>query len=290
MLEFYIYDVFTNRPFSGNPLAIVIGADELSDAQMQIIARQFNLSETIFVMKPRDQAHTARVRIFMPAGEILFAGHPTVGCALHLSGGKDGSIVLEEEAGLVPVEIRSGLAEFTAPKLPIEHPGHAEPKLLAQALDLSAEEIGIDGHTPQSWQGGPEFLYAPVKNLSALAKARPIEPYWSQLMDQANVISAYLYTPYENGYRARVFSPAVGIPEDPATGSASAIFAAQLLKSNALPEGETSIPLQQGIEMGRPSRITMTARVQDGHLQEIRIRGQAVLVAEGKIIIPAESV
>jgi trans-2,3-dihydro-3-hydroxyanthranilate isomerase len=102
VLEFHIYDVFTDRAFSGNPLAVVMGADDLSTTQMQLLARQFNLSETIFVMAPRDPVNTARVRIFFPTAEIPFAGHPTIGCALHLAGGTDGRIVLEEEAGLVP--------------------------------------------------------------------------------------------------------------------------------------------------------------------------------------------
>lgn len=288
MLEFYIYDVFADQPFSGNPLAVVMGADALTKAQMQTIARQFNLSETIFVMAPREKTNTARVRIFFPTAEIPFAGHPTIGCALHLSGGADAKLLLEEEAGLVPVEIRSGLAEFIAPKLPVEHPGHANPELMARALDLSDDDIGFDGHLPGIWQAGPAFLYVPIRNLKALAKARPIEPYWSQLMEQAQVDSAYLYTPESDGYRARMFSPTAGIPEDPATGSASAIFAAQLLKNNALPEGDTFIPLRQGIEMGRPSRIGLTARVEHGKLQEIRISGQAVPVAEGRIRIPTE--
>lgn len=289
MLEYYVYDVFTDRPFAGNPLAVVMGADGLSTAQMQVIARQFNLSETIFVMAPRDPANTAQVRIFFPTAEIPFAGHPTIGCALHLCGGRDGRVLLEEEAGLVPVEIRAGQAEFIAPRLPVAHPGNAEDELIAQALDLPEAAIGFGNHRPGIWQGGPAFLFVPVTSLDDLATARPIEPYWSRLMAEAQVDSAYLYTSGDAGFRARMFSPTAGIPEDPATGSASAILAAQLLESGALAEGETQIPLQQGIEMGRPSRIGLTAVVQGGSLSEIRISGGAVPVAEGRIRIPEES-
>lgn len=288
MLEFHVWDVFTDRPFSGNPLAVVMGADGLSTAQMQTIARQFNLSETIFVMAPRDAAHRARVRIFFPTAEIPFAGHPTIGCALHLAGGQDGRIVLEEEAGLVPVEIRGGMAEFVAPKLPVPHPGVAEPGRIAPALDLDPDAIGFDGHRPGIWQGGPAFLFVPLRDPAALAAARPIEPFWSQAMVAARVDSAYLYTPDEGGYRARMFAPGAGIPEDPATGSASAILAAQLLASGALDEGETRVALRQGVEMGRPSRVGMTALVRDGSLCEVRISGRAVQVAQGRIAIPEE--
>ena len=221
MLPFHIYDVFTDTPFSGNPLAIVEKADGLSTEQMQTIARQFNLSETIFVQTPDDPAHTAKVRIFFPTAEIPFAGHPTIGCALHLSGAALGTITLEEVAGLVPVSITAGaggpMAEFTAPKIPQKHTDAPSFQLIAQALDLSPTEIGP--HRPGVYEGGPAFLYVPVVDLSAVAAARPIEPSWSTLMEAADVDSAYLYAVTDAGIQARMFSPTAGIPEDPATGS-----------------------------------------------------------------------
>ncbi|RJE82481.1 PhzF family phenazine biosynthesis protein [Paracoccus onubensis] len=289
MLEFHIYDVFTDLPFSGNPLAVVMGADDLNTAQMQVIARQFNLSETIFVMAPRDPAHTARVRIFFPTAEIPFAGHPTIGCALHLAKGQDGQILLEEEAGLVPVKIRGGQAEFTAPRLPVPHGGEVDAGLIARALDLPDTAIGFGSHRPGGWQGGPAFLFVPVADLDALAAARPIEPHWSRAMAQAQVDSAYLYAAEGDGYRARMFSPTAGIPEDPATGSASAILAAQLLANGALADGENRIGLRQGVEMGRPSRIGLSGLVERGALREIRVGGTAVSIAEGRIRIPEDA-
>ncbi len=288
MLEYHICDVFTDRAFGGNPLAIVTGADGLSAAQMQIIAREFNLSETIFVMAPRDPAHTARVRIFFPTAEIPFAGHPTIGCALHLSGGADGLVMLEEEAGLVPVTIAGGIAEFVAPKLPVTHPGSADPALIARALDLPETAIGFGAHAPGVWQAGPAFLFVPVAGLNHLARSRPVEPYWSDLMRAAQVDSAYLYTRGENcDFQARMYSPTAGIPEDPATGSASAILSAQLMAAGELTKASTDFRLRQGIEMGRPSAIGLRVDCRDGAIGAIRVSGTAVQIASGRIRAPS---
>lgn len=299
MLEFHTLDVFTNRAFAGNPLAVVLGADGLSTAQMQTIAREFNLSETIFVMAPTDPAHTARVRIFFPTAEIPFAGHPTVGCAIHLAtqaagaGDFSAQLVLEEEAGLVPVTVtRKGdavEAEFAAPVLPHAAVGHVLTESLAPALGLSPGDIGFDAHCPAVWQGGPAFLYVPVATLDALARARPIQPHWDAVMQAAGVDSAYLYTPGQGcDFRARMFSPTAGIPEDPATGSASAILAAQLAASGVLTGTEDRFELHQGVEMGRPSRIHLTVQQAGDRLSRVLIRGSAVPVSSGQIVVPPE--
>lgn len=296
MLTFHTLDVFTTRPFAGNPLAVVLGADDLSPAQMQVIAREFNLSETIFVQRPRDPANTARVRIFFPVAEIPFAGHPTVGCAIHLaSQGEAGDfrkeIRLEEEAGLVPVTvIRKGAvteAEFTAPVLPHSLPGHVAKELAARALGLSPEDIGLPGHRIASWQGGPRFLYVPLHDRAALARARPHEPAWSEMMAAAGVDSAYLYTAGQGvDFQARLFSPTGGIPEDPATGSASAILSAQLHAAGLVMPGVSRFSLLQGAEMGRPSNLALTVEADGAGPTRIRIRGAAVPIAEGRIRVP----
>ncbi|MEZ5755188.1 MAG: PhzF family phenazine biosynthesis protein [Paracoccaceae bacterium] len=296
MLEFRTLDVFTTRAFTGNPLAVVLGADGLTTAQMQTIAREFNLSETIFVMAPRDGAHRARVRIFFPTAEIPFAGHPTIGCAALLAGMDAGPgdfeshLVLEEEAGLVPVTVwrKGGVteAEFTAPVIPHGTDGRVD-AALADALGIEAGEVGFGAHRPGIWQGGPRFLYVPVASLAALAKARPMQPHWDRVMAAAGVDSAYLYTPGADcDFRARMFSPTAGIPEDPATGSATAILAAQLMDSGALREGETRFHLRQGVEMGRPSDLHMTVAVAAGAIRAVRIRGAAVALSDGRIAIP----
>ncbi len=303
MLTFHTCDVFTSRVFAGNPLAIVLGADDLTPAQMLTLAREFNLSETIFVQRPANPAHTARVRIFFPTAEIPFAGHPTIGCAIHLAeamgddGDFDRHLVLEEEAGLVPVHVwrRQGRtsAEFVAPVVPHgvtgapDREAALDPDRLAAALGLGAADIGFGAHRPGLWQGGPRFLYVPVASLDALSRARPLQPGWSAQMQAGGVDSMYVYAPgVDCDYRARMFSPTAGVPEDPATGSASAILAAQLLASGALADGETALTLHQGVEMGRPSRIGLTAVVTGQALSAVRIKGEAVPVSEGRIRPP----
>lgn len=292
MLTFHVLDVFTKSPFTGNPLAVVLDADKLTDSQMQTITRQFNLSETIFVQKPKDAAHTAKVRIFCPACELPFAGHPTVGCSILLAemAQKDDfecEITLEEVAGLVRVNVvRQGhdiLAEFIAPALPElasgTPPSHVE---AAAALGLQPSDIGFENHTPQHWQGGPDFLYIPIASREALKNAAP-SASWPDMTAKAKTQSAYLYCKDATGYAARMFAPGHGMPEDPATGSASAILAAQLMAAGALPEGTTNVPLSQGEDMGRPSQIGLSVDVKDGAIQQIRIKGAAVRVHHGHI-------
>ncbi|CAM3154399.1 PhzF family phenazine biosynthesis protein [Paracoccus nototheniae] len=284
MLEFHIYDVFTDRAFSGNPLAVVMGADGLNAAQMQIIARQFNLSETIFVMAPRDPAHRARVRIFLPVAELPFAGHPTIGCALHLAGGADGALVLEAEAGPVPVAITAGLAEFEAPVLPVLSPQPVTPGAVAAGLGLEVGQVGFGAHRPCIAHAGPGFVFAPLRDLAALAAARPMSEAFAALTGDLDKL--YCYAPDGAGYRARMFAPAAGIPEDPATGSATAVLAAALLEAGVLPEGAARIALRQGVEMGRPSQLGLRITVRDGRLAQVCVSGRAVPVAEGRIRIP----
>jgi len=297
MLEFHTLDVFTTQPFAGNPLAVVLGADGLTPGQMQAMAREFALSETIFVARPDDPAHAARVRIFTPASELPFAGHPTIGCAVLLAGTAQGAgdfdatLVLEEAAGLVPVTVsRRGdvtEAEFTAPVIPHAAPGAAPPALVAQALDLAPDDLGFGHHRVALWQGGVGYLYVPVASLDALARAWPLEPHWSDLMDRAGVDSAYLYTPGAGvDFQARLFGFGSGIFEDPATGSAAAILAAQLRASRALPPGPQVFALAQGVEMGRPSQIWLTVEHGPDGIEAVRIKGAAVAVSSGRIAVP----
>ena len=301
-LTFHTLDVFTNRRFGGNPLAVVLDADHLSTEQMQMVCREFNLSETIFVMKPENPANTARVRIFFPGGEMPFAGHPTVGCAVLLAELKykagcsfETEIRLEENAGLVPVKVsRIGdvpRAQFTAPVVPY----HADEPLpsvadTARALNLDAADVGFDGHGIASLEGGPRFFYVPVNSRAALEKSRVSEPHWSALIAPMNgVDAAYLYTwggdDPKTSFRARMYAPTGGIPEDPATGSATALLAAQLLKVEDLKDGTHKWQLEQGYEMGRPSALFLEADVNQGKLVSVRVAGQAVKVMQGMLEI-----
>lgn len=293
-LTFHTLDVFTNRRFCGNPLAVVLDADHLSTEQMQTITREFNLSETTFVMKPDDPANTAKMRIFFPGGEMPFAGHPTLGTAILLAELSNlANIRFELKAGLTPVQISktghvySGI--FTAPIVPfhvdIKLPSVAE---TAQALNVAVDDIGFDGHGIASLEGGPRFFYVPVNSRSALEKSQVREPYWSALIAPlGGVDAAYLYTRGGDGpnasFRARMYSPTGGIPEDPATGSATALLAAQLLKAESLKDGTHTWQLEQGYEMGRPSDLGLEADVAGGKLTAVRVAGQAVRVMQGTL-------
>lgn len=289
MLQFHIYDVFTETPFTGNPLAIVEGADDLTTAQMQTIARQFNLSETIFLQTPDDPAHTAKARIFLPNAEIPFAGHPTIGAAIHLAQGEAGEILLEEVAGLVPVTLthRPTHAEFTAPKLPRALPGIPDRVIMAAALGLTEEDLAPVpfGH----FEGGPRFLFVELADLAALSRCGIREPDFTAASERAGGTGS-VYAHVRTGQdqvRARMFAPHAGIAEDPATGSATAIFAGQLHANGHLPEtGATQFRLRQGVEMGRPSDLHLEVETENGRITAIRVAGSAVKTAEGRIRIP----
>ena len=300
-LPFYTYDVFTSRPFAGNPLAIVEEADALTTKQMQTIAREFNLSETIFVRTAQDAANTASVRIFFPTAEIPFAGHPTIGCAIHLAARKykqgcsfETTIRLEEVAGLVPVKVsRIGdvpRAQFTAPVTPFAV-DHALPSVetVAAALGLSASDIGFDGHGLGLYQGGPRFFYVPLNSREALERARPHEPRWTAMVSAMGIGNAYLYVRgggnADTQFRGRMYAPGDGIPEDPATGSATAILAAQLLAAEKLADGTHRWKLEQGYEMGRPSDLWLEADVAGAKLVAVRVAGQAVQISSGVLDI-----
>ncbi len=298
-LAFHTLDVFTARHFAGNPLAVVLEADRLSAKQMQTVTREFNLSETIFVMRPDDPANTAKVRIFFPGGEMSFAGHPTVGCAILLAEMKhkpgcsfETEVRLEEKAGLVPVKVsrigETPRAMFTAPVVPFAADAPVPDKEdAARALSLEASDIGFDAHAIGIYEGGPRFFYVPVASRAALARCRVSEPHWSKLIAAMGVDNAYVYAcggeAPRAAFRARMFAPTGGIPEDPATGSATALLAAQLLKAQALEDGSHAWELEQGYEMGRPSELHLEADVKDGKLTAVRVAGQAVRVMQGTL-------
>jgi trans-2,3-dihydro-3-hydroxyanthranilate isomerase len=286
-LKFHTLDVFTTRRFGGNPLGVVLGADALSTEEMQTIAREFNLAETIFVRKPKDPAHTASVRIFFPTDEIPFAGHPTVGCGILLAEMLKGQgrpfvteILLEEVAGLVPVKVRNTggatWAQFTAPVVP--YSVRAELPLVqdvAMALGLAQSDVCPGGVPLGLHEGGPRFFYVPVKSREALARARPQEPHWTNILNALGTVGGYLYAKGGQSpatdYRTRMFNPSGEGTEDPATGSAAALFASQLYQTLGLKDGTHTFRLEQGYEMGRPSDIDMEAVVQDGKLGAVSV-------------------
>jgi trans-2,3-dihydro-3-hydroxyanthranilate isomerase len=297
-LPYHILDVFTNQRFGGNPLAVVLGADGLEPKRMQTIAREFNLSETVFVAKPQNQAHSAQVRIFTPAIEVPFAGHPTVGTAALLaqlkspapSGDGDALIVLEEEIGPVRVGVRlrpgaAPFAEFDAPKLPQESGTLPPADRLAAALGLIPAEIGFENHRPTRFAAGNMFAFVPVASLEAMAKARVASTHWGTAFQGG--IGAFLYCRQTvhntSAFHARMFAPEHGVPEDPATGSAAVGFAGVVHRFDALPDSLHKRTIEQGFEMGRPSLIELSLQVEGSKLEAVRIGGHAVRVAEGMI-------
>ena len=299
-LDYHTLDVFTDRRFAGNPLAVVLDADALDSDRMQIIAGEFNLSETVFVLQPVNPAHTARIRIFTPMMELPFAGHPTVGTAtllaeLRLQGAAndhDSIIVLEETIGLlrVGVRFRAGLAafaEFDAPMLPEEAGAPPPTERLAAAVGLMPSEVGFANHKPTQFTAGVPFTFVPVVSLEAIAKARVQSSYWPAAFGGSGSDKAYLYCreTVHNGaaFHARMFSPVSGIAEDPATGSAAAAFAAVIQRFDQPLDGVHKRLIEQGYEMGRPSHVALSLELVKGRLTTVRIGGSTVRVGQGRI-------
>ncbi|MES1203071.1 MAG: PhzF family phenazine biosynthesis protein [Pseudomonadota bacterium] len=281
--RFVTVDVFTETPLTGNPLAVVLEAEGLDGARMQAIAREFNLSETVFVLPPADDRHRARLRIFTPAAELPFAGHPIVGTAAVLGieqGGGDQIFGLEIEAGITPcvTEARGdgrAYARFRAPKVPEKLAGKVSPEDAAAALGLDADDIGETA----KWSAGNPFDLIELASLEALAKARPTARF------DATFPQAFLFFRVEGwtSWRARMFAPALGVFEDPATGSAAAAFAG-LVHARALPgEGDHDLVVEQGVEMGRPSRIAVQLVCRAMRLEGVEIGGDVAVMSEGKL-------
>lgn len=300
-LDFYTLDVFTDRRFGGNPLAVVLGADGLDTGQMQTIAREFNLSETVFVQRPVNPAHSAKIRIFTPAKELPFAGHPTVGTACLLAdlrtpdtgAERDALVALEETIGTVRVGVRlkngSSYAEFDTPRLPEPAGTAPSSEQLAGALGLIPSEIGFANHRPTVYSAGVPFVFVPVASLEAIARADVYLQHWTSTFGPSGADMAYLYcrqtVSATSAFHARMFAPLSGITEDPATGSAAAAFAGVIQQFDSLPDGNHRRTIEQGYEMGRPSLVNITLDVERGRLDTVRIGGGAVRVTEGKITV-----
>jgi trans-2,3-dihydro-3-hydroxyanthranilate isomerase len=294
--KFFTLDVFTDTALAGNPLAVVLDSDGLDDARMQAIAREFNLSETVFVFEPRDPINTARLRIFTPGRELSFAGHPTVGTAVLLAqlrapellARQDLRVVLEEKVGDIVCIARhrpskTPAAYFTLPRLP-EPFGEAPPaETLARLLGLEPADIGFGAHLPSAYSAGTPYVFAPIASRAAVAKARPDANAWGEGGGPA----LYLYTQEAelagSSFRARMFASGWGVVEDPATGSAAAAFGGVLMRFEKPADGDNTYVIEQGFEMGRPSLISLGLEVENGALQAATIGGSAVRISEGAI-------
>ncbi|MEU7570026.1 MULTISPECIES: PhzF family phenazine biosynthesis protein [unclassified Micromonospora] len=282
-LAYEIVDVFTDRPFAGNPLAVVFGAEALATEQMQALALEFNLSETVFVLAPTQAGATYRARIFTPTDELPFAGHPSVGAAV--TAGRRGlfevgRVTQECGAGVLPVEVTPTGATLTGgtPTLGPE----LDPEPLLEIVGLTAADHA--GPPPRVAGCGLEFPYLPVRP-DAVARARlntaAAERYGVEH------VSLFSWDPESQTAHARVFVPGIGVPEDPATGSAALGLGVWLVASGLLPgEGRTPYAVRQGIEIHRPSSLACTVTAAGGTAVGATVSGQVVPVARGEITVP----
>ncbi|MEW6061549.1 MAG: PhzF family phenazine biosynthesis protein [Bacteroidota bacterium] len=293
--RYYTCDVFTDRSFGGNQLAVFPDATKIPENVLQSIAKEFNFSETTFVYPPSNPKHTKRVRIFTPANELPFAGHPTIGTAITLAtigavatNGIETKIILEEGVGDVPVTIRlekgkPPFAQLSAARLPEFNHTVPSTKMLAKMLTVSQRDLDDDRFPIQFVSVGFPFLYVAVKNREALKKIRVNV----QIMEELKVNEVFVFTDdtEQSGihFRARMFAPLLGISEDPATGSAAASFAGYLAAIHPTQTGTLKWSIEQGVEMGRPSILFSEAEKKNGTVTSLRVGGNAVMVCEGEI-------
>ena len=295
--RYCVYDVFTDERLAGNPLGVVLDCDGLDTAAMLKIANEFNLSETVFILPPENPRHRARVRIFTPHFEMPLAGHPTVGSAVALAeleadNGVDAVFVLEENIGPVRCAVKRGegatFAEFDMPKLPDPVALSISRAEAAEALGLEPGDIGFDGHEVSAWNAGMPYVTIPVRGLAEAGRAALDTAKWLRLTGGATgarAPAAYVYCRETmiagSAFHARMFAGHVGLVEDPATGSAVASFAGAVMRFDKPADGATQFWVEQGIEMGRASRIRLEIDVAGGKAVRARIGGHAVKAAEG---------
>lgn len=298
-VKFFTLDVFTGERFAGNPLAVIPDARPIPEKRLLAIAREFNLSETVFVYPPRDPRNTARVRIFTPARELPFAGHPTIGTAVLLAslgrvrqrGGK-ARVVLEEGVGAIPVELRYAGAgrtprygKFTTAQLP--QPGPPAPPARELADALSIEPSHLADAIPRAFSCGVPFLFVQLKNRRAVAASHIDIGAWETHLSSYWAPEIFVFSTggklAGSDFHARMFAPGLSIGEDPATGSAVAAFAGYLAARERLTDGAHRWRIEQGFEMGRPSLLELECDVRRGKLAAVRVGGAAVIVSEGEL-------
>ena len=277
-LEYEIVDVFTDRPFAGNPLAVVFGADGLARDQMQALAREFHLSETVFVLPPTQPGATYRARIFTPTVELPFAGHPSVGAAVtQMRRGlfPAGPVRQECGAGVLPVEVRADGSATLTGGTPEVGPA-LDPAPLLDGVGLGPDDAA--GPPPREAGCGISFTYLGVRRDAvsrAVAGAFPVD------------VCVFAWDPSVNRSHARVFAGASGVAEDPATGSAALGFGVYLVASSLLPgDRESSYVVHQGIELHRPSTLDCTVLADGGSAVRATVTGHVVPIARGEIAVP----
>ena len=317
-LRYVTCDVFTSTPFTGNQLAVVFGAEGLPTETLQAITREFNYSESVFVFAPESPSHTRKIRIFTPARELPFAGHPTIGCAHALvalgqvpTHGDEATVILGEGVGPVAVRVRleSGApvhAQLTVAVPPEERDSVPSIESLAETLSLAPDDFTGGTMRPAGVSCGIPFLIVPLKTVSAVRRARVVMTAWDAHLRDTWASEPMVFTmtsrdarssdptvPAEHvqgcDVRARVFVPGLSVPEDPATGSANACLAAYLAARTPASEtprdGVLRWEVAQGVEMGRPSRLSIEATKRGGVVESIRVGGSTVMVNEGTMTL-----
>jgi len=301
-LPFYTLDVFTDGAFGGNPLGVFPDAAHLSIELMQRIAREMNLSETVFLGPPETLGGAARVRIFTPSVEVPFAGHPTVGTAIHLAGAAtdhptDGEItlVLEENVGHVPVDVRfeagkPTFARFTTAVLPEHRPSPHGVAELAAMLGIAAEDVGPVGLQPEIVSCGLPYHIVPIASLAAVKRAVLDLARWRDLLGDSWAHHVYLVCLDADGSgvdaHVRMFAPGSGVYEDPATGSAAAALGGYLSRIDGREDARLAWTIEQGGEVGRPSLLYVEADRAGGETTAVRVGGSAVAVSRGTMTVP----
>ncbi|MBV8855554.1 MAG: PhzF family phenazine biosynthesis protein [Acidobacteria bacterium] len=298
-LHYHLVDVFTDRAFGGNPLAVVTNGRGVDDATMQAIAKEFNLSETTFVLPPDDPRHDWRVRIFTPGNELPMAGHPTVGTAFVLArehliprGERESKIIFEEGVGPVPVrvEFEHGEPSFAEMSQPLPKFGLRLDDRGAVARMLSLEESDIEPDLPvEIVSCGVPFLYVPLRSLDAARRARPRVDLIERVAQEHDISpEAFVFTRETEGpgstVHSRMFAPSLGIAEDPATGAASGPLGCYLVRYGLVQcDDSAEIVSEQGIEMGRPSYVRITIERRGDDITAVRVGGQCHFMGEGFI-------
>jgi trans-2,3-dihydro-3-hydroxyanthranilate isomerase len=300
--RYYTADVFTDRPFGGNQLAVFPDARGIDSARMQEIAREFNFSETTFVLPPDNPRHTRRVRIFTPGTELPFAGHPTVGTAHVLAAigdiplaGETTNIVFEEGVGPVAVTVRSNgrrpvFAQLSVAKLPEIGPPPPPAARLAAMLSLDVSDLAGAEMPPEAVSCGLPYLLIPLASRDAVARSRLRADQWEETLRGywTDDIFVFALDPELDGsdVHARMFAPGLGVFEDPATGSACAALGGYLASRHARHDGTVRWVVEQGFEMGRPSIMEVEVDKRGGAVTGVRVGGSTVLVCEGQMEVP----
>lgn len=295
--KFYTADVFTEQIFGGNQLAVFPDAQGLDTDSMQKIAKEFNLSETAFVFPAENASNTKKLRIFTPAVELPFAGHPTVGTAYVLTSigaipleEITTEIVFEEGVGSVPVSIYGDAGKpvssyLTAAKLPELRDNLISYDIIAQTISLQEQDLLLGEWIPQASSCGVPFLFIPLRDRDALARASLNREYWQRYLKSSWSPDVYLFCldpeQDDSDIRSRMFAPSMGIEEDPATGAAASALAGYLGVRNSTTDGLVKWQVEQGFEMGRPSILQVEAEKVKGNIVKVRVGGRSIMVSEG---------